>query len=162
MPAAKKGAAGSRDGSSVGASSEGSSVNSDTSLGVLGRNEEGSDGLVRGSTTSKKASWDGRGAGRGGSQAWLGATSGLPPAERVRILAPCWQRVSEHLPKLYSFIVPWQEAFFAVLYYVFNNRILETTWQFFLLHTLWTWAQLLNVIFSPNWFGWNIDWAGNK
>lgn len=49
-----------------------------------------------------------------------------------------------------------------MLYYVFDNRILETTWQFFLLHTLWTWAQLLNVIFSPNWFGWNIDWAGIK
>lgn len=89
MPPTKKGAAGSRDGSSVRSSSEGSSVNSDTSLGVLGRNEEGSDGLLRGSTTSKKASWDGWARGGAGPAARRGLVVGAPPG-----VAWCHQRLA--------------------------------------------------------------------
>ena len=55
-----------------------------------------------------------------------------------------------------------QEAFFSVMFFLFDDRILETDWRFLLLSTLFTWVQLLVLIFSPFFYGWDVDWAGNK
>ena len=48
------------------------------------------------------------------------------------------------------------------MYFLFSGRLLEADWRFLLLSTLYTWAQLLNLIFGPNFFGWDIDWDGNR
>ncbi|GAB4819763.1 hypothetical protein N2152v2_006809 [Parachlorella kessleri] len=55
-----------------------------------------------------------------------------------------------------------KEAFFSVLYFIFSGRLLETDWRFLLLSTLFVWAQTLNFLFGPNFFGWDIDWDGNR
>ncbi|GAB4819764.1 hypothetical protein N2152v2_006810 [Parachlorella kessleri] len=55
-----------------------------------------------------------------------------------------------------------KEAFFSVLYFIFSGRLLETDWRFLLLSTLFVWAQTLNLLFGPNFFGWTIDWDGNN
>ncbi|GAB4819663.1 hypothetical protein N2152v2_006709 [Parachlorella kessleri] len=55
-----------------------------------------------------------------------------------------------------------KEALFAGTYLVFAGRILETDWRFLLLSTLFEWAQLLNLIFGPNFFCWDVDWDGNN
>ncbi len=40
-----------------------------------------------------------------------------------------------------------QELFFSVMYFIFDDRILEADWRFLILSTLFTWAQMLNLIF---------------
>ena len=48
------------------------------------------------------------------------------------------------------------------MYLTFAGRILESDWRFLVLSTLYTWVQLLNLIFGPNSFGWDVDWESNK
>ena len=48
------------------------------------------------------------------------------------------------------------------MYFLFQDRFLETDWRFLLLSTLYIWVQMLNLIFGPNFFAWDIDWDGNK
>ena len=55
-----------------------------------------------------------------------------------------------------------QESFFSFIYFMYEGRRLETDWRFFLLSTLYSWVQVLNLIFGPNFFGWHVDWDGNK
>ncbi|GAB4819671.1 hypothetical protein N2152v2_006717 [Parachlorella kessleri] len=55
-----------------------------------------------------------------------------------------------------------KEAFFAVMYFVLEDRFLETDWRFLLLSTLFAWVQQLILIFGPNFFGWDVDWDGNN
>ncbi|GAB4819670.1 hypothetical protein N2152v2_006716 [Parachlorella kessleri] len=54
-----------------------------------------------------------------------------------------------------------KEAFFSVMYFIFEGRQLEADWRFLLLSTLYMWAQLLNLLFGPNFFGWDVDWNSN-